>query len=679
MPLRGCSFVAFAWAASNSCFSFVHLRLQFGYQQGDPLPAVYTANLSSFPLPVGHSDITSLRVGGERMIRARYPNVRAVGQLEGMQVLASSWTPQAAWGISTDAAYTFNPQWPARNDTAEGYFQTFRMGVGGDCAFRFTPAAGYWCASETQGGGPGPYQAPVGMTVNSSAAGLPHSPYADPRGAVVHTWREGRWFSWAFVVDGATTAIDAGSGTAVSSFNFSLAQGGDQGSRGGAAGQEFYIEGVREELDAPGEFHWAPGGQTLTLWYNGSLAAAGGAGGTGAGAGGPAGDDSIVAAQLQVLINGSGSQADPIAGVGFAGIGFADTAPAYLLPHAMPSGGDWALARSAALIFRGSAGLRIDRCLFTGLDGNALMLTGYARNASVTRSEFVSIGETAMVLWGDTDGSPVPGMGFDASAGDQPRGTVIDANIVHEVGLWAKQNAALFQAQAFATALTRNILYNGPRAGVNLNDGLGGGSVIDSNAIFNFCRESSDHGPINSWHRQPLFLRDADGQLTAARASDTITRNYIVGNHHSSQPVDNDDGSADFVTAGNVLISAVPGFGSLKSDFGGNSNVHVGNLDLFFSYGFGIITPQLAGHADAYENNSLWLLSDGEYGSGQTCSGPGETVVGGNEVWSPSGNITECGMPLSEWQAGGKDRGTVARSYPSDEEVTELARRLLRL
>ena len=34
-------------------------------------------------------------------------------------------------------------------------------------------------------------------------------------------------------------------------------------------------------------------------------------------------------------------------------------------------------------------------------------------------------------------------------------------------------------------------------AGINFNDGLGGGSVIEENVLFNFCRESSDHGVFN--------------------------------------------------------------------------------------------------------------------------------------------------------------------------------------
>ncbi len=86
--------------------------------------------------------------------------------------------------------------------------------------------------------------APLGMVAGSSV--LPNSPYKNARGALVHTWREDRWFSWIFGV-GSAAAADENDST-----KFSFSEGGHQGSRGGKGGQEFFIENVMEELDAPG-------------------------------------------------------------------------------------------------------------------------------------------------------------------------------------------------------------------------------------------------------------------------------------------------------------------------------------------------------------------------------------------------------------------------------------------
>ena len=145
---------------------------------------------------------------------------------------------------------------------------------------------------------------------------------------------------------------------------------------------------------------------------------------------------------------------------------------------------------------------------------------------------------------------------------------------------------------------------------------------------------------------------------------------------------DNDDGSAYYDTHHNVLIAASSGaaYGgnSLKTDFGGHDNFHHGNLDLFWSAGFGICGV-VDGHGDGYYDNILWLAKDGNYGGGQVCSGAGITHVFNNTVFSPTGRITECGTSLAAWQAKGGDPGTTAAPYPADGLILGIARNLLGL
>ncbi len=425
---------------------------------------LWVADLSAFEL----TDFDGVRVNGARAVRARYPNAIVAEDIDGMQIVADSWTKQP-FPKTPDS--TFNPPTPSRNDSAQGFFQTFRLGVGGPCASRFTPAASYWCGDGSQGGGPGPYSAPVGLISNNGSTSLPHTPYAgDVSRATVHSWRAGRWFSWVFAVDSAS--FNAASGT--TNFSFSLAKGGNQGSRGGDAGQEFMIENVLDELDAPGEFFYDLAAKKLYLWYNSTT------GGT------PPPDNTVVVTQSVQIISAVGTQAAPVVGVGFLGLGFRDSAINYLGPHGTPSGGDWAVGRAGALFFEGTEGTEIDGCLFTTLDGNAVFLSGYTRGAAITRSEFFNIGETAIASWGYTDGSPVPGMGFDATAGNQPRGTLVSQCLAHEVGQWTKQNSFIFQSESFNNTYTMNIGYNGPRAGINFDDGMGGGSQITHNVLANF-------------------------------------------------------------------------------------------------------------------------------------------------------------------------------------------------
>eukprot|EP01048_Picozoa_sp_COSAG05_P026403 COSAG05_NODE_7185_length_845_cov_0.950402_1_plen_103_part_00 len=43
-------------------------------------------------------------------------------------------------------------------------------------------------------------------------------------------------------------------------------------------------------------------------------------------------------------------------------------------------------------------------------------------------------------------------------------------------------------------------------------DGFGGGDEIGHNLVFSSCRESGDHGPFNSWDRQPYLTTVRTGQ-----------------------------------------------------------------------------------------------------------------------------------------------------------------------
>jgi hypothetical protein len=65
--------------------------------------------------------------------------------------------------------------------------------------------------------------------------------------------------------------------------------------------------------------------------------------------------------------------------------------------------------------------------------------------------------------------------------------------------VFGKQTAAVFMSMATATTIRGNIMYNGPRAGINFNDVLGGGHLVEHNLLFNWgrCapREARPAGP----------------------------------------------------------------------------------------------------------------------------------------------------------------------------------------
>jgi len=283
---------------------------------------------------------------------------------------------------------------------------------------------------------------------HATPSDLPHTPYlspvADPRNpAQLNLWQG--WFSRHFLLAGYDAAAN----------NFTFGRGGFQGAEGMDDGNPMSIENVFEELDSVGEWFHDVVAEKLYVWYNATVGTP------------PPSNGSLSATQTQVLFNATGTQAAPVVNVSFLGLGFRDTAMTLFEPHGHPSSGDWAIQRTAALFFEGTVGAKVDGCVFERFDGLGVFFSGYARNASVTRSEFAWGGETCVALWGYTRGGPIEGVGPDTTGGDQPRGTYIGYNVFREIGVWQKQSAAVFQAECGLSLIEHNFIYNGPRAGIN--------------------------------------------------------------------------------------------------------------------------------------------------------------------------------------------------------------------
>ena len=82
------------------------------------------------------------------------------------------------------------------------------------------------------------------------------------------------------------------------------------------------------------------------------------------------------------------------------GLGFRDARATFLDDWGVPSGGDWALHRGGAVFLEHTARVTVERSKFERVDGNALMVSGRNRNATVADSEFAWIGDCAVAARG---------------------------------------------------------------------------------------------------------------------------------------------------------------------------------------------------------------------------------------------------------------------------------------
>ena len=151
------------------------------------------------------------------------------------------------------------------------------------------------------------------------------------------------------------------------------------------------------------------------------------------------------------------------------------------------------------------------------------------------------------------------------------------------------------------------------------------------------------------------------------KAYDTISYNFLLGNYHAQEAVDNDDGSCFFSTHNNVLVYADNG---MKSDYGGADNHHFFNVYSYVGNAFGTVW-QMKGYEDYFYSNHVIVTHDGNYGSaGGDCGGDGSPpIIFNNSIYSPTGAVTVCNIPLKEWQKQGHEVNSTASVYPEDNDL----------
>jgi hypothetical protein len=317
---------------------------------------------------------------------------------------------------------------------------------------------GFWCSSNPPAGSQ--YNVPSGVTLPVGLLGTNWSSVGPS--TIFHAFHGDRWADWKFQVD----AADADTGVVSWSF------GGFQDARGWGSGDTFMMEGMLSFLDDYDEWFLDESvtPPALYVMFNDT---------------GPAPDAStaFVATRVDSLLRLQGSAAAPVDGVTISGLTLSHTAPTFMKPFASASGGDWSVRLDAALLLNGTTSAVVEGCSFYGLGGNAVMLFAFNRGARIEGNAFRFVGDSAIVALGVVNG-------IDGRNQDVPVGTVVDGNQAAELGVYTKQSGFYYHAQSIAATVTRNVFFNIPRAGININDGFGGGHLVDQNCAFNTVRET---------------------------------------------------------------------------------------------------------------------------------------------------------------------------------------------
>ena len=630
---------------------------QSGHYSGKKM-VVYAADLGNQdPIP-----FNTLFIDGRRAIRARYPDGNP--ETMGLHTTPTGYVSKAESWLRPEkkpAAKEIHIQSPVRNGT---HFPEFAIGIGGPVA-AFDPPESYWGLKSPSGGGGRTYEITTGL-VYSIDEGFANRTWRNPRTGIVHAFHCDHWGNWQFPV----AFRDMESRT------ISFSGGGYQEARGCRSGAEWYIENIVEELDAPNEWFYDDTSKMLHFFPNGSLP------GTGIGT------------VFDQLFTVDGTADIPVMNVTFVNLTFAHTASTFLEKYEVPSGGDWAIHRGGTVFIEGVDGFLLQNCLFFSPGGNAVFLSNYVRNAVIEGNEFVYIGDSAIAAVGTAEL-------IDGTRGDQPRGTQILGNLVHEIGIWGKETSAYFQSLACQTTLRGNVFFNGPRAGINFNDGFGGGNLLENNLVFNMVRETGDHGPFNSWDRQPYLTGVKTGTPSLTPAQSNLTRNFLISNYHSTWPIDHDDGSCYYYDTYNYLV-----YGGYKNYLGhskvmkynyyiypdgdksGSESVGASFSDPYCGNSAGASRDTLpSGWGEVWANNTCIIGNPNIY-KFDSCTPTGNNsglipFTANNTFYAPNEDIyIQCGdvkLSLEQFQKKGYDIGSRVRDPVGYDTIVEWGRMLLGL
>jgi hypothetical protein len=307
----------------------------------------------------------------------------------------------------------------------------------------------------------------------------------------------------------------------------------------------------------------------------------------------------------------------------------------------------------------------------------------YNDGTSITLNEFVWLADSAIILVGSTNG--IDGFGVKT----QPANTLIQSNLIHETGIYIKQSSPVLISVSRSASVIGNLMFNMPRAAINVNDGFYGNHTISWNVIFNAVRETGDHGPINTWDRQP-YLTDAiqPGSPSLWQHPSYIHHNTLVNNYHSVWPIDHDDGSCFYEDSYNFLVY------SGKKNFLGHSKTDHHEIyvypDISNSKCIDDYAPNInsSGWDEVWINNICAFHSHSVPYRIDNCDTADLFVpyLANNTIYIPASqkvqfvckvNGTETPLTLEQWQSYGLDIGTTVQSTPPVQAIIEWGRKML--
>ena len=323
-----------------------------------------------------------------------------------------------------------------------------------------------------------------------------------------------------------------------------------------------FVEGIFEELDAPGE--WFLNAKRKTLYFYP-----------------PAGLDLAKATaetvRLRHLIEFRGDAAKPVRFVRFQGLTFRHAARTFMETREPLLRSDWRIYRGGAVLFAGAEDFALEDCTLQRLGGNAVFISNYGRRIAVRGCHFDELGGSAVALVGDPKAvrngitfadKPNALSALDRTPGPKtdnyPADCLVEDCLIHRIGQVEKQVAGVEIDMAQGITVRHCSIYDTPRAGINIGDGCWGGHVIEFCDVFDTVKETGDHGSFNSWGRDRWWNLDGfdpngctQGENRNLPILDAVRPTILRNNRwrcDNGWDIDLDDGSTNYEIRDNLCL-----------------------------------------------------------------------------------------------------------------------------
>jgi len=390
--------------------------------------------------------------------------------------------------------------------------------------------------------------------------------------------------------------------------------------------ERYYVENVPEALDAPGEWYLDRSTGTLSYWPL-------------------PGEDmtraQVVAPRLRHLLRLEGDIAGgrPVEAVTFTGLSFQHAD--WEIKDKGPADGQAAVFLDAALMARGARHCTFERCEVTHVGEYALWLGAGCRDNRIVQCHLHDLGGGGVKL-GETT-SP-------KTEADAAERNVVDNCFIHDTGHVFPAGVGVWIGRSSHNVVRHNEICDLNYTGVSVGWSWG------------YAPTSAHHNLIELNHIHHIgrgVLGDMGGIYTLGVSPGTILRGNVVHDVYSpgiggGTGIYPDEGSSEILIEHNLAYNTEQG---CFSQHYGRENIVRNNIWALSLHGE-VARYRQEDHSSFTFERNIVLGNTGEFLVGNWSNG--KYVMERNLYWDPStAEPTFDGLPFEDWQALGRDKGSL--------------------